>query len=174
MAFTFSYLYDKVLELTDKIGSDFFDVDYVMKRLETATFDFIGETVKFIENTQEIRDDLLSLYKPFNLSQIAHPPQSNAYLPTLPTDYLHLMNIQGVDASIRVRETNLIRHGQTEIQLNDPDTRPTPEYPIIVAYDTFIKLYSPGSPTAVTGFYVKKPEFGQYGIHDDFENEIAV
>jgi len=174
MSYTVDHLYKKVLEQSDKMGSDFFTLEYVMNRLETATYDFIGETVKFLENTQEIRDDLLPLYKPYKLPVVLLDAAEGSYLMALPDDYMHLMSARGVDAVVNVRETTLIRHGQDEIFLQDPDTRPYPEYPLVFAYDTFLKLYSPGAPTHVQGFYIKKPTFGLYSVHDDIETEIAV
>ena len=174
MAYTIDHLYDKVLEASDKMGSDFFTLDYVMNRLQTASYDFIGETVKFLENTQEIRDDLLSLYKPFLLPVVEDPSEPGTYLMALPDDYLHLMTVRGIDANVEVRETTLIRHGQDEIFLQDPDTRPLAEYPLISAYDTYLKLHSPGTPTHIRGYYIKKPIFGAYSVHDDTETEIAV
>lgn len=173
MAYTVEYLYKKVLEDTDKMGSDFFPLDYVMKKLRTATYDFIGETVKFVENTQEIRDDLLALYKPFKIPLIKDP-EEDFYLASLPQDYLHLMSVKVKDAEVEVRETNLIRHGQEEILMMDPDTRPHAEYPLVSSYETYLRVYSPGSPTHVMGFYICKPTFGDYGVHDDIETEIAV
>jgi len=174
MAYTVEHLYKKVLEATDKMGSDFFPLPYVMNRLETSTYDFIGETVKFIENTQEIRDDLLALYKPFKIPIIPDPDNDEYYLASLPQDYLHLMSVKVKDAEVEVRETNLIRHGQEEILLIDPDTRPHSEYPIVSSYETHLRIYTPGTPTFVVGFYVAKPTFGVFGVHDDIETEIAV
>lgn len=174
MSYTVDHLYKKVLEATDKIGSDFFTLEYVMNRLETATYDFIGETVKFIENTQEIRDDLLPLYKPFSINVVPDVNTPNAYLMALPSDYQHLMTAQVVDMNVEVRKTTIIRHGQDEVFLHDPDTKPSAEYPLISAYETYLKVYSPGAPISVRGYYVKKPTFGAYSVHDDIETEIAV
>jgi hypothetical protein len=174
MAYTVDHFYKKVLEGADKMGSDFFTLEYVMNRLETSAFDFIGETVKFIENTQEIRDDLLPLYKPFLLPVIPDPTEDETYLMALPNDYLHLMTVRGIDSEVTVRETTLIRHGQDEIFLQDPDTKPLAEYPLISAHENYLKLYSPGSPTDIRGYYVKRPTFGAYSVHDDIETEIAI
>ena len=73
MAYTVSHLYDKVTEGLDKMGSDLFTVPYVLNKLEAATYDFIGESVKFIENTQEIRDDIRTLYKPYSWPIVVLP-----------------------------------------------------------------------------------------------------
>lgn len=175
MAYTVEHLYKKVLEGTDKMGSDFYPLPYVMNRLQTATFDFIGETVKFIENTQEIRDDIRPLYKPFKIAVVDDPNDASYKSIALPEEYLHLMEGKVVDANVTVRSTRIIRHGQEEIFQSDPDTRATAEYPTIVIYDNIIRILSTGNPTHVEGFYVKKPTFGTDDInHGDIENEIAV
>lgn len=174
MAYTVNHFYKKVLEATDKMGSDFFPLPYVMNRLEMATHDFIGETVKYIENTQEIRDDLRTLYKPYRLPVVVDPDDANYNIVALPSDYQHLMSAMVVDASVKVRKTSIIRHGQEEIFEIDPDTRATAEYPILSLYDSYLRIVSPGSPTFVEGFYLKKPTYGKYSLHDDIDVEIAV
>lgn len=174
MAYTVNHLYKKVLEGTDKLGVDLFTIPYVMNRLQTATYDFIGKTVKYIENTQEIRDDLRTLYKPFKIAIIADPENLGFKVITLPTDYLHLMSVKVIEPGVEVRETTLIRNGQDEIYMVDPDTKPTAKYPIVSVYSDYIRIYSPGNPTHLSGYYVKKPVFGNFSVHDDLDSEIAV
>jgi len=177
MAYTVNHLYKKVLEGCDKMGSDFYPVDYVMNRLETSTYDFIGETVKFIENTQEIRDDIRSLYKPYKLDIINDPNDPSYKSVALPEDYLHLMTVNVKDANVTVRSTRIIRHGQEKIFQTDPDTKATDVYPTVVMYDNILRILSSGqgAPELVTGFYIKKPTFGKHDInHDDLDVEIAV
>lgn len=174
MAYTVEKLYEKVIEGTDKMGSDFFTIPYIMNRLETATNDFIGKTVKFIENTREISDDLMPLYKPYNFPVVIDPNDSEYKVAVLPPDYMHLMSSDVIDENITVRETKLLRHGQTSINRRNPNTKPTAEYPILTTYDTYIRVESPGTPTFVKGFYLKKPIFGKHGINDDISKEIAV
>lgn len=174
MAYTVNHLYKKVLEGADKMGSDFFTAEYVMNRLETATFDFIGETVKYIENTQEIRDDIRTLYEPFKIATISDPNDNEYMSIALPKNYQHMMEAKVLDANVHVRKTRTIRHGQEEIFETDPDTKATAEYPTIVMYQDIARILSDGTPTFVYGFYVMKPTFGKYGVHDDLDSEIAV
>lgn len=175
MAYTINHLYKKVLEGADKMGSDFFPLPYVMNKLESATYDFIGETIKYIENTQEIRDDLRTLYKPYKLTVVADESDTTFKAVVLPSDYLHLMNAKVIDSKVPVRDTRVIRHGQTEIFESNPNTRASAEYPTVVIYKNYLKIISPGTPTHVQGFYVKKPIFGAYMEQDDdIEVNIAV
>jgi len=174
MAYTISHLYKKVLEGSDKMGGDFYTVPYVMNRLETATYDFIGETVKYIENTQEIRDDIETLYEPLNKVLIQDPNDPASMSVALPNNYLHLMSAKVIDPTTVVRMTRLIRHGQEEIFEQDPNTMPSADYPSVVIYSNLLKILSPGSPTKIVGMYVRKPNFGNYTPEDDIETEIAV
>jgi hypothetical protein len=175
MAYTVQHLYEKVLEGTDKMGSDFYTVDYVMNRLEAAVYDFIGETVKYIENTQEIRDDIRTLYKPYKFPVIPDPTSSGKFLASLPSDYQHLMSGKVLDKNVKTRKTRLLRHGQLDIFETNPNTKATAEYPTIVIYDNYIQIVSTGNPEYVEGYYVKKPTFGNHDIHhDDLDVEIAV
>jgi len=175
MAYTINHLYKKVLEGADKMGSDFFPIEYVMNKLQTATYDFIGETVKYIENTQEIRDDIRTLYKPFNIPTIKDPNDDSYMSIALPNDYLHLMQVKVIDANVEVRKTRLIRHGQEEIFETNPNTQATAMYPTVVLYSDILRiLSSDGTPTAIQGFYLMKPTFGLYSRHDDWDYEIAV
>jgi hypothetical protein len=174
MAYTVETLYKKVLEGADKMGSDFYPLDVIMNKLVTATHDFIGETVKFMENTQEIRDDIRTLYKPYKLGLVEDPNDSDFKVMALPEDYQHLMSAKVIDSENTVRKTRIIRHGQLNIYQNNPNKKATAEYPIIVLYADYLRVISPGSPTHVSGFYVKEPAFGKYGVHDDISSEIAV
>jgi len=174
MAYTVDYLYKKVLDGTDKIGSDFFTIPFIMSRLESATYSFIGETIKYVENTQEIRDDLSPLYKPFRLPVVTDPSNPTFKVVALPGDYLHLLTGKVVDADVPVRETSLIRNGQDEIYTIDPDTKPTAEYPLLLIYADYFKILSPGNPTFLEGAYLKHPIFGKFSQDDDVETEIAV
>jgi hypothetical protein len=175
MAYTVDHLYKKIIEGTDKMGSDFYTLPYVMNRLEAAVYDFIGETVKYIENTQEIRDDIRTLYKPFNIAVVVDPADASYQSIALPSDYLHLMSSKVTDKFVTVRQTRTIRHGQEDIFESDPDTIATAEYPSLVLYENVIRILSPGTPISIKGFYIKKPTFGGNDInHDDIQNEIAV
>lgn len=171
MAYTVDYFYKKVLEETDKMGSDFLTLPYIMNRLQTATHDFIGETVKFVENTQEIRDDIRTLYKPYNIPVVEVSGLKTA---SLPEDYQHMMSAMVTDGETAVRQTAFIRHGQEEIYEADPDTKATAEYPTVFLYQDYMKVISPGNPVYIRGMYIKKPTFGKFGAHDDIETEIAV
>jgi len=174
MAYTVDHLYKKVLEGTDKMGSDFFPIEYVMNRLETATYDFVGETIKYIENTQEIRDDIRTLYEPFKIAVIDDPNNSDYKAISLPDNYQHLMSADVLDPTVPVRKTRILRHGQLDIYQDNPNTRATADYPTLVLYQDTIRIISPGTPTFIQGFYIKKPTFGKYSVHDDIETEIAV
>jgi hypothetical protein len=176
MAYTVSHLYNKVLDGVDKIGSDLYTLEYVIDRLEAAAYDFIGETVKYIENTQEIRDDIRTLYKPFNLDfvYVHDTPGTSIWGVVLPTDYQHLMSAVVIDEETSVRDTRLLRHGQLEIQQMDPNTKATAEYPILVLYNNWIKVYSPGKPIRVNGMYVSKPDIWNYNETDDTDVQIAI
>lgn len=174
MAYTVEHVYKKVMEGTDKMGSDFFSVEYVMNRLEAATYDLIGETVKFIENTQEIRDDIRTLYKPYKEDLIDDPNDNDYKIIALPSDYQHLMSVKVIDGNVNVRKTRVLRHGQVNIFQGDPNKKATAVYPIVVLYDDYLRVISPGNPIQVAGFYLKKPTFGDFSVHDNIGNEIAV
>lgn len=156
----------------DKLGSDLFSLEYVLNRLEANTYDFIGETVKYIENNQEIRDDIRPLIKPLN--ETLNALVAGEYVATLPSDYLHLASVRVVDDNVTVRDTRVLRHGQVEIYESNPNKKSAPEYPIVLMYENFIKVLSPGSPSSVVGFYVRKPNFYVYNEDDDFDTEIAI
>ena len=157
------------------MGTDLFTVPYVMNRLETATYGFIGQTVKYIENTQEIRDDIETLYKPFKIPVITDPNDPDFKAVVLPSNYLHLMSANVLDNNVTVRSTRIIRHGQEAIYETDPNTRGTAEYPSIVLYNNMLRILSDGEPTFIQGFYVMKPTFGAYLTqNDNIETEIAV
>ena len=186
MAYTVSHLYDKVSIGVDKIGSDLITLKDVMNRVEAAAFDFVGESVKYIENTQEIRDDIRTLYKPFSFNVIELPtidPQETFYGVSLPHDYMHLQSYRVIkDANAkttdtpgkRVRDTRLVRHGQEEIYFSDPNKVPTSDYPLLVLYQDYIRVYSEETAIKINGFYIKKPTIWAYNLEDNTDEVIAV
>ena len=190
MAYTVSHLYEKVSEGVDKIGSDLFTLKYVMNRLEVATYDFIGETVKYMENTQEMRDDILPLVKPYRWNIIELPEFGGQAISdivlrqygfALPSDYLHLVSFKVIGyedpytgAVQKIRDTRLVRHGQEEIYHTDPHKKPSAEYPLLVLYEDHVRVYGGGIPLNLEGMYITKPTFWVYDEDADFDVEIAV
>lgn len=179
--YTVQYLYDRILSGIDKEGSDLITLEDVMRRVKDATYDFIGETVKYIENTQEIRDDIRTLYKPFRwplielpeVADVVDPPPAR-YGYSLPDDYQHLMSAMVEDENVTVRDTRIIRHGQLEIYQSNPNKKPAAEYPLLVLYSNYIEVFSPGSPKDLVGFYLVKPTIWTYNENANLDTVIAV
>ena len=169
MAYTISYLYNRFLDKIDKSGSDIYSVDQFMELLEESTYDFIDEKFKYNENTQVIRDYLLSLYKNFSISIT---DVNGKRLAVLPNEYLHLDSVGLTDPTTNIRRVKFIRKGEREVNRNNPGKKPTPEYPFIIQYTNTLEVLGNDTATEITGFILEKPVFGD--PTGDINQEICV
>lgn len=172
MAYTIKYTYEKYLDEMDKIGSDFLTIPYMMKKIISSTYDFIGKTIKYIENTEEISEDIRPLYKPFSLNTVKLEEKKWGIV--YPDDFMYLLRANVIDQNVVVRKTNVIRNSQLDIYLRNPHTRPTAHYPIVVRNSDILTIISDGNPIKLDGVYVKKPIFGNYAEGIDIDKEIIV
>lgn len=184
MAYTVEFAYNKILDSIDKIGSDLITLENVMGRFSVATYDFIGESVKFIDNTQEIHDDIRTLYVPFTFPIVdiasGNPNQDPIDSYGIrgiawPSNYMHLASARVVGGTTPVRDTRIVRAGQEEPYLINPNRKPTAEYPMLVRYDSYLKYYSPDNENrSIQGWYIKKPTIWQYNETDDLDSVTIV
>ena len=159
--YTVDYAYERCLDQVDKVGSDLFELPKFLNMFKTATYDIIGTDFKFIENTEEIRDDIKTLYRPLSVSISV---VNGASICSLPSDYLHMMAAQVYNSNTsvpKVRETRIIRHGEVNIRQLDPHNRPTTEYPILIYFSDYIEIKGNIIEGTVSGSYLKKPTFGE-------------
>jgi len=168
--YTIDYFYNKFLDSVDKEGSDIYSVPQMMELLQSETYNFIEQTVKYLENTQQIRDLLRPLYKPYTINLIANPTDPKEMLAILPSYYLNLETAKVIGTN--VRKTTILRHGEYDINELNPNKRATEEYPVVLLYQDYISVRGNTNTWQVSGFYVSKPVFGDpYGI---LTNEILV
>lgn len=172
MAYTINFIYNKILDEIDKRGSDFMTVERVMDVLETETYNFLGETLDYLESTEKISNDIRTLYKPYSLNVIPDPNDSNFKAVALPEDYQHLYTAEVIDPF--TFKTRKMRHGSYQAVKNDPNKKATAEHPVVVVYDNYMRIYTalPSNPTKVEGLYVSKPIFGD--PDGEIDEEICV
>lgn len=167
MAYTINYFYEKFLGQIDKEGSDFYPLQVVMEVLETETNNFIEEVLKYDENIQILKDYLLPLYTPYSIPLVANPLNTKELLATLPAEYRNLRTAK-VSGT---RKTILIQKGELDINELNPNAKATADYASVIQYQNYLAVYGPTSGT-ITGFYLKKPVFGN--IDGDLDSETAV
>lgn len=172
MAQTIDYFYNKFLVRIDKEGSEIYSPAVVMELLESSTYDFIEETVKYLENTQQLRDALSTLHTPYSLALTVNPSNSEEMLATKPEDYLTLETARVIDSVSTVRTTKLIRKGEVNINRNNPNKKPTAEYPVVIQYQDYIACLGSANQTFVKGFYIARPTFGDVTANQ--ETEVVV
>lgn len=159
--YTIDYAYAQCKKLVDKIGSSLFTLPKFLTLFEAATYDFIGPSIKYIENTQEIRDDIRTLYRPLSLEITSL--NGSIGICSFPDDYLYLLSIKLVNNNKTdppVRKVKLIRHGEQNINALNPHSRPTKEYPTVIYYSDYIEIHGGIISGYLKGSYVKKPKFG--------------
>ena len=170
--YTIAYLYNRFLDKIDKAGSDIYSVDQFMEILESATYNFLGETIKYNENTQQLRDKLLPLYSDYKITIAENPANAEEMIGTLMDDYFHVESCNVFGSAVTIRNTQLIRKGELDIRRHNPDKKPTEEYPKVIQYKDYFAVYGNTTGTHLTGFYIKKPTFGD--TSNNIITEIAV
>lgn len=161
MNYTLSAVHQKLKELSDKMGSDYFVLPVFLNFFETATFDFVGERLDFVEKTQKVTDDIRSLIIFKDLDIIEDPNPTGKYITALPTDYHRLVAHDILYANgDRCRRSDIKRHAEYAIAKLNPNQKPTKEYPIILQYsDLFFIDAGTSVPTKMRITYAKKPSF---------------
>ena len=173
MAYTINYFYLKFLDKIDKEGSDIISVPQVMELLESETYNYIKQTVKYNENTGEIRDSIKALSKPLGMNLTQNLNNTEEMIATFPSDYLYLETVKILIPNVDVRKVTILRKGALDINQRNPNKYGTEEYPNVILYQDYLAVYT-GATNAnkVTGFYISKPIFGD--PEGNVETEIVV
>lgn len=173
MAYSIRKFRDKFLAKIDKEGSELYSAEVIMEFLETATYNYIEQLIKYNENTQLLRDALLPIYKPLTINLGANISNPEEVTGALPSDFFTLDVIQVVVPNVKVRKTDLIRKGELFVRNINPNKKASPEYPLVIEYSNTIAVYTgDNSATQVKGFYICKPTFGDATLNLD--TEIAI
>ncbi len=170
MEYTLANTYEYVLELLDKKGSDFIQMPDMMRVFKTATLDFIGERIPVIEKTQQVTSDLLPLMDTKKFNVLDDPDDSYVKLASIPSYVHHLVIARPLyKGNVTARRPRLIRHGNLDALMADPNNRPTIEYPLILQYMDYVKIHSgfDEKPLSVFFTYIKKPTFAELNLPDD-------
>lgn len=182
MDYSLSEVHEKLKQLSDKMGSDYFPLPVFLNFFETATYDFVGERLKIVEKTQEVTDDIRTLIVLVDIPVIEDPNRSGKYIAALPSDYLRQVAYDVIYAnSIRCRRADIKRFSEYQVALSNPNQKPTQNYPIILQHASSFEIDAGGVVPLFFGLtYCKKPSFattGQPGkrivnIPDDAIEEI--
>ena len=162
MGYSLSEIYEKGIELMDKKGSDFVQLPEFLRVYKTSTYDFIGERIPVIEKTQQIINDLRPLMKTDVRTVIDDPDDVYAKLATIPNEVHYLFKANAkFENGTTGRRPVLLRHGNIDVYMSDPNNRPTPEYPIILQFMDYVKILTGYDEKATACYmtYLKEPTF---------------
>lgn len=165
MDYTLAEVHEKLKQLSDKMGSDYFVLPVFINFFETATYDWVGEKLKIIEKTQEVTDDIRNLIVATDLTVGVDPNQAGKYIAALPTDYLRQVAYDVYYANNeKCRRADLIKHGEaTNARLN-PNKEPTKSYPLILQFASTFQIDAGITiPETFRLTYCKKPTFASTG-----------
>lgn len=173
MEYSLESVYDYILELTDKKGSDFFQLPFVLNVFKSCTDDFLGERIAIFENTQKVTEDIVDLVKTTKVTVVEDMDNPFIVLAPVPELSLHLFSAKPVFKNgVIPRKTRLIRHGQDEPSEADPHNRPTVKYPTIIQETNVLKINSGKNERALSCYitFLKKPLFAPL---DDQDQKIV-
>jgi hypothetical protein len=183
MKYTIEYCDVLMDQELDKLGSDLVTLPLKLMQFRKATYDFIRETVKYIEITQEVSDDLKSLLRYTTLPMVANgtPGQWQVldpndyhrlitaepfYAPN-PNQNQNLQNKSSIPANTflkKYKTIRIIKLGQEVAYNRDQFKKPTHEYPTVQRLSGKV-LFDFGSDDGTLYknariSYVKEPNFG--------------
>jgi len=165
MDYTLDETAEKVRQLCDKMGSDYFPLPVILNYFETASWNFIGEKLRIVEKTQEVTDDIRQLIVPGSLTITEDPVETGKYITGIPVNYHRLISydIYYTDGS-RCRRADLIRHAEYSLARTNPNKKPTKSYPIILQENNLFSIDAGVTiPTLMKIMYCKKPTFATTG-----------
>lgn len=172
MAFTIEYFHNKFIDRIDKDRSGIIGLPQTIEMFGAGLHDFMEDTLKYIENTQLLRDLLLPVMTPYEFPLVLNGTNDKEMLASLPSDYYSLASCEVINPNVTVRKTDLIRVGELNARELNPNKRPTPEYPAVIQYQDYIVAYGALTATHVKGFYIVYPTIGN--IDNDIKTEILV
>jgi hypothetical protein len=165
MEYQLAEVHEKLKQLSDKMGSDYFVLPVFLNFFETATYDFVGERLKIIEKTQEVTDDIRTLIIPVDITIIPDPDQTGKYIAALPANYLRQVAYDVYyENNERCRRADLIRHAEKIHADNNPNREPNKQYPLIIQFASTFQIDSGATiPVTLRLTYCKKPTFATTG-----------
>lgn len=165
MEYTLAETAEKVRQLADKMGSDYFPLPVILNYFETSSWDFIGKKLKHVEKTQEITDDIRQLIIPGSLIIAKDPNETGKYITAVPVNYHRLISYDVLYSDgTRCRRADLLRHAEYHLARNNTNKKPTKQYPIILQENNLFQIDSGTSvPGTLKIMYCKKPTFATTG-----------
>jgi hypothetical protein len=162
MTYKLSEVHQKLKELSDKMGSDYFVLPVFLSFFETATYDFVGEKLSIIEKTQTITDDVRQLIVSAEDLPITEDENIDGkYIAGIPSNYLRVVAYDvEYENGDRCRRADLIRQAQYALAKNNPSREPTKDYPLILQEASSFQIDSGVTvPVKFRLTYAKNPTF---------------
>lgn len=162
MDYSLDGVYEYILDLTDKKGSDLFQLPLVLDTFQNSVHDFLRERVAIIENTQQVTEDVQRLIETKKQPVQDDPEDTYVVLAPVPNDTFHILSVVPIFAgNVKARRQRMVRWGSREALAADPHNRPSVEYPHIYQAEDFVTINSGYNEKALYAYmtYMKKPTF---------------
>ena len=165
MDYQLAEVHEKLKQLSDKMGSDYFPLPLFINFFETGTYDFVGEKLKIVEKTQEVTDDIRDLILTTDIDIIVDPNQSDKYIAALPANYLRQVAYDVLYTGTEsCRRADLIRHAEYSSAKLNPNKQPNKQYPLILQFASTFQIDAGATvPVTFRLTYAKKPTFATTG-----------
>lgn len=167
MSYTVNEMYNRVLEESDKLGSDYFTLVQVKNAFKKEVLDFVGARAKDAELNQEVTDDIRSLVVPTTINFIPNPDDAKAVMAALPNNYFAKLSLNVLYSDgLTSRVPTIERFGENNTNSVSPYKKPERMYPLIQQFANYfnvkcgIPAFSPITPQKLVIVYIKKPTFG--------------
>jgi hypothetical protein len=159
---------EKMDELLDKMGSDYFPLPIKLSRFESIVLNHIRETTILFEATQELSDDLvaISVSKPFPLLGKNHTYMAkNFYRVVFPETYMRFLNINpyNINTGIGAKTYEIMyyRIGHFNRNERNPLRKAKGDRINVYQIDNSVLLDTNEALTGCYMTYIEKPIIGQ-------------
>jgi len=167
MAYTVTEGYNRVLEEADKLGSDYFSLQQVLKAFKKEVLSFVGARAKEAEINQEVTDDIRPLVVSVLIPFTPNPDDSKQKMAALPNNYHTKLSVNVLyNDGLKARKPTLERMGEHNTNLISPFKKPERMYPLIQQFSNYFNVHT-GLPTSSTVqpsklilIYLKQPTLG--------------
>ena len=154
---TVAEYFQRIYEEIDKEGMPYFEEDELLRRLKTASYNFLDKARESIQFDQKAKEDLSMITSEFNISG------NEIGLFDFGVNFYSLVSLRATFGSV-VRPLPIVQSNDIDKLKDDPFNVPTIEYPLAEFYQNSVKVYP--LPNIVSGLFLNKIIFGETATED--------
>jgi hypothetical protein len=154
---TVAEYFQRIYEEIDKEGMPYFEEDELLRRLKTASYNFLDKARESIQFDQKAKEDLSMITSEFNISG------NEIGLFDFGVNFYSLVSLRA-KFGLLVRPLPIVQSNDIDKLKDDPFNTPTTEYPFAEFYQNSVKVYPLAD--SISGLFLNKIIFGSITSED--------